>query len=75
MDKHKEPHLEIDGKRVEIGQEVKTRKGDKYSVDTITLPHKSSSTGFVTIKDHANGSLHTYYPSVIGAVWVGRTDQ
>jgi hypothetical protein len=74
---------------VMIGDVVKTFRDELVVVQSITPPHKPSSTGRVFVKPisedivNAFGSVlydppcagREYFPSVIGAVWVERTDQ
>ena len=62
------------GKAVETGDIVKLRDG-KAVVEYITKPHKPASTGRVGIKYIENKWTMEYFPSVIGAEWIGRTDQ
>jgi len=62
------------GKPVETGDIVDLDDG-KAVVEYITEPHKPASTGRVGIKYVENKWTMEYFPSVIGAEWIGRTDQ
>ena len=77
MDNYKEPHLEINGKRVEIGDTIKTFRGEPGILKSIVVPHKAGSTGRVYVElDESESQWDSeFFPSVIGAEWVGRTDQ
>lgn len=47
-----------------------------YYIISITKPHKPSSTGSVLCKQMGeNGWTNEWFPSVIGAEWIDRTDQ
>ena len=60
---------------VMIGDVVHIRN-EAFSVWMITEPHKPSSTGRVYVKPYdGTGCGQEYFPSVINAVWIGRTDQ
>jgi hypothetical protein len=59
---------------VETGDIVKLR-GRRAVVEYITEPHKPASTGRVGIKYVENKWTMEYFPSVIGADWIGRTDR
>ena len=67
---------ELTHEPVRIGDVVKTFRGDSVVVAGIVEPHKPSSTGRVYVKPHdGTGCGQEFFPSVINAVWVGRTDQ
>lgn len=47
-----------------------------YYVMSVVKPHKPASTGRVLCKAmNEQGWINEWFPSVIGAKWVGRTDQ
>jgi hypothetical protein len=47
-----------------------------YIVEGIVEPHKPASTGRVWCKSMCESKYFTeWFPSVIGASWIGRTDQ
>jgi len=49
---------------------------EPFTVWMITEPHKPSSTGRVTLRGFDDQRyIREFFPSVIGAVWIGRTDQ
>ena len=60
-----------------VGLGDKVQLGDsEYSVVRISEPYKPSSTGRVYIRPFTQaGGGHEYFPSVIGAKWIDRTDQ
>lgn len=63
-------------KEVEVGDEVKTFRGDMVSIKEIIKPHKSSSTGLVRIIYLVGPPIeHSVYPSVVGAEWIEREDR
>lgn len=62
------------GKPVETGDIVKLRDG-RAVVEYVREPHKPASTGRVGIKYVENKWTMEYFPNVIGAEWIGRTDQ
>ena len=63
------------GKEVSLGDTVHV-KGTPYYLRAIINPHKPSSTGRVwcTSMDERK-HFNEWFPSVIGAKWIGRTDQ
>lgn len=64
------------GKEVKIGDEVTLSHGEKRTVAYFTFPHKPSSEGKVSVRDPQNPDFdHEYYVSVIGAIWIDRTDR
>lgn len=63
------------GDAVEVGDEVRDFRGDLVKVLSITEPHKPSSTGRVYAEDSNKGFKSEFFPGVINAEWVGRTDQ
>lgn len=62
--------------RVAIGDMTRTFRGDRVVVTNIELPKHAGSTGrvYVRVIDEGNmeGTEQGFYPSVIGAEWVGR---
>ena len=67
---------ELTNQPVQIGDVVKTFRGDSVIVMGIVTPHKPSSTGRVYVIPHdGSGCGQEFFPSVINAVWTGRTDQ
>jgi hypothetical protein len=63
------------GKEVSLGDTVHI-KGKPYYLRGIFVPHKPSSTGRVwcTSMDERK-TFNEWFPCVIGAKWIGRTDQ
>ena len=61
-------------KPVETGDIIDLRDG-KAVVVYVREPHKPASTGRVGIKYVENKWSMEYFPNVIGAEWIGRTDQ
>jgi hypothetical protein len=61
------------GVRVCVGDHVVLRDGVQAKVTGIAEPHKPSSTGRVYVNDGTHE--HSFFPCVIEARWVGRTDQ
>jgi hypothetical protein len=57
------------GQPVRIGDEVTLRDGEIVTVASFRPPHKSSSSGHVTVK-LANGNVMEYYANVISAEWI-----
>jgi hypothetical protein len=79
---------ESNGQEVKVGDVVHTRNTKTaHIVESITPPHKPSSTGrvnlismderktFSSIQIPTAPTTASFFPGVIGAVWVGRTDQ
>ena len=61
--------------QVMVGDIVHIRN-EPFTVWMITEPHKPSSTGRVTVRGFDDQRyIREFYPSVIKAKWVGRTDQ
>jgi hypothetical protein len=66
---------ETTGKPVEIGDAVNIRgESCPLIVAHIQEPHKPASTGRVYVTATGGGGWREYFPSVIGARWIGRTD-
>ena len=68
------------GKEVEVGDIVRTTKGEQYRVTGWRKPHKPSSTGRVIVKEVPTDLLEPFkdqefFPNVINAAWVDREDQ
>lgn len=60
---------------VQVGDIVHI-KNKSYYIQAIIEPHKPSSTGRVWCKSMCErGYTQEWFPSVIGAKWIGRTDQ
>lgn len=62
------------GDPVRPGDLVMLSSGEHCMVEAITLPHKPSSTGRVTVS-WDDGGISTFFPSVLNAKWVNRQDQ
>lgn len=60
---------DLSGRELEIGDKITNEDGEEYEIVGGRAPHKSSSSGFVDVKD-VQGNEHHYYPSVIYAKWV-----
>lgn len=60
-------------KEVKLGDVVRI-DNDVVVVEYFRPPHKPASQGKVTVR-YADDSTREYYVSVIGAEWLGRTDQ
>lgn len=59
--------------RVTVGDEVLTFRGEPVVVTGIELPKHAGSTGRVYVRSmDEHGTEEGFYPSVIGAEWVGR---
>lgn len=61
------------GTIVQVGDKL-TLDGETVTVTDLIPPHKPASSGFVQVR-HENGFTMRYYPSVIGAEWINRTDR
>jgi hypothetical protein len=60
---------------VQIGDVVHL-KNKSYYIQAVIEPHKPSSTGRVwCISMDERKHFNEWFPSVIGAEWIGRTDQ
>jgi hypothetical protein len=66
--------LVIDNKKVEVGQEVTSFRGEKYILTGWKEPHKPSSTGRVYLK-LKDGSTFEFYPEVINAKFIIETTE
>ena len=62
------------GDPVRPGDLVMLSSGEHCMVESITLPHKPSSTGRVTVS-WGDGGTSTFFPSVLNAKWIDRDDQ
>lgn len=73
--KNDEPKLvsEITGETLSEGDIVQF-EGKPVVLVTITKPHKPSSTGRVYVR-FENGTHREFFPSVVGGVWINRTDR
>lgn len=60
---------------VKLGDLANTFRGEIVTVVGIDQPHKSSSTGRVTVKFSDGESARSFYPSVIDAEWIEREDR
>lgn len=70
------PYL-VDGhtrKRLAVGDTVRTFNGTYGLLTAIQIPHKPESTGRVYVLLDGSSEPAAFFPGVIGAVWVGRTD-
>ena len=61
--------VEATKEAVKSGDRVKCFRGETYTLDYYTAPHKLSSSGHVYVLD-AQGVTHSYYPSVFGLKFV-----
>lgn len=66
--------LMINGKEAVIGQEVSTRN-EIGILKGWAEPYKPSSTGRVYVKLDGDDHDSSFFPSVIGGEWTGRTDR
>lgn len=64
-----------DGKPVQIGDKVKTFRGETFTLIGVQVPRHEGSTGRVFVRDDQDGTELAFYPSVIGAKWVSRKGQ
>jgi hypothetical protein len=62
-------------RRVKIDDVVKTFNGAVVKVVRIVPPHKPSSTGRVVVRHADTERDMEYFPAVINAEWIERTDQ
>lgn len=62
------------GDTVRPGDQVIMQSGERCIVESIKLPHKPESTGRVLVA-WDSGDTSSFFPSVIGAKWIQRTDQ
>lgn len=62
------------GDRVRPGDQIMLNSGERAIVEMLHIPHKPSSTGRITVA-WDSGDTSSFYPSVIGAKWIDRTDQ
>jgi hypothetical protein len=61
---------------VKTGDVVHLRDGQPYTVTGWSEPHSPASTGRVHLQTMDDRRSHqSYYPIVIGADWIGRTDR
>lgn len=58
---------------VKPGDAAQTFRGETVIVEDIEKPKSSASTGRVHVI--ASGVRESFYPSVIGAEWIGREDR
>ena len=66
---------EVNNQPVQTGDVVHVRNV-AYYVENIVEPHKPSSTGRVWCRSMDEAKyFNEWFPSVIGAKWIGRTDQ
>lgn len=63
------------GKEVKVGDIATMRDGNQCEVKYFRPPHKSSSSGKVTVKEVGCSCDMEYYVSVIGAEWIEREDR
>ncbi len=65
------------GKAVQVGDVVTLSDGEKVEVTYFREPHKSSSSGKVSVQSIGAGRNRSseYYVGVIGAEWIEREDQ
>lgn len=70
---------EATGEEVKVGDKVTTAGGEEVTVAHFAKPHKSSSSGKVTVEYKAESdsrfAFREFYVSVIGAKWIEREDQ
>mgnify|MGYP000857516795 CR=1 FL=1 len=62
------------GDEVRPGDLVMLSSGEHCRVEAITLPHKPESTGRVTVS-WDDGDISSFFPSVLDAKWINRTDR
>lgn len=62
------------GDQVRPGDQVMLDSGERATIESISLPHKPSSTGRVMVA-WDSGDTSAFFPSVINAKWINRTDQ
>lgn len=67
--------LYIEHEPAEIGKTYTTFRGEPVKLLSIVPPHKPGSTGRVYVEYLDGGGTSEFFPSVIGGVWHGRTDQ
>lgn len=70
------PYLVDDstGLRLRVGDDVRTFRGERGTLTDIQIPMRPSSTGRVYVRLQGTTIPVAFYPSVIGARWIGRTD-
>jgi hypothetical protein len=62
------------GAPAKLGDTVETFRGERAILLGIQEPHKPASTGRVYIQLDGSRASREFFPSVIGAEWVGRGD-
>lgn len=62
------------GEEVKAGDLVSSQDGELFRLDFYREPHKPSSTGRVYVTRLEAGCQLEFFPSVIGAKWIERTD-
>lgn len=62
------------GNLVQIGDLVCSHRGEQASVTGWTVPHKPSSSGFVSLA-HGGVDMGRFYPSVAGLQFIEREDR
>lgn len=60
---------------VKIGDRITLSNGDEVTVTFFREPHKSSSSGKVSVEQDAIRWTNEYYVGVIGAEWIEREDR
>lgn len=64
------------GNEVRLGDIAHTFRGEKVKVVGIDQPHKSSSTGRVTVEfSDGDRGAQSFFPGVIEAKWIDREDR
>lgn len=63
------------GEEVKVGDIATMRDGTKCEITYFKPPHKSSSSGKVTVKEDGDTFCREYYVSIIGAEWIEREDR
>jgi hypothetical protein len=63
------------GEPVRLGDHVETFRGERAILLGMSEPHKPSSTGRVYIQLEESKASREFFPSVIGADWIERTDR
>ena len=63
------------GTEVQVGDEATTFRGEIVTVQGISQPTSPGSTGRVAVGAADQRWTMEYFPSVIGAEWVDRTDR
>ena len=63
------------GKEVQVGDTVRTHRGQKATVVFFVEPHKPEAEGRITVQEEDFAWQNTYYVSVFGCEWIEREDR